>query len=105
MNFKENVRMKTYFVSRHQGAIDWIKSQKIEVDHFIEHLDIDMIQQDDIVIGTLPVHLAGQVCEKGAKFYFLSVNVTKEQRGKELNKNELVKQECKLQQFMIKEIV
>ncbi|MDG6882239.1 putative CRISPR-associated protein, VVA1548 family [Phocoenobacter uteri] len=97
--------MKTYFISRHQGAIDWIKSQQIDVDQFVDHLDMDMVKQGDTVIGTLPIHLAAQVCKKGAKFYFLSVNVTKEQRGRELNKNELVKQECKLQQFMIKEIV
>ncbi|MDP8052784.1 CRISPR-associated protein Csx16 [Pasteurella atlantica] len=97
--------MKTYFVSRHQGAIDWIKTQDIKIDHFIEHLDVDMVKNGDVVIGTLPIHIAAQVCKKEAKFYFLSINVHKEQRGQELNKDELIKQECKLQQFIITEVV
>ncbi|MDP8101360.1 CRISPR-associated protein Csx16 [Phocoenobacter atlanticus] len=96
--------MKTYFISRHQGAIDWIKCQEVKIDHFIDHLNIDMIKRDDIVIGTLPIHLAAQVCEKGAKFYFLSVNVTKAQRGQELTAEQLKAQACQLQQFYIQKI-
>lgn len=94
--------MTTYFVSRHQGAIEWIKQQVIQIDRFVEHLNIDEIQADDVVIGTLPIHLAAEVCHKGAKFYFLSVNVSREQRGTELTREQLEKQGCSLQQFYIK---
>lgn len=93
--------MTTLFVSRHQGAIEWIKQQSIQVDAFIEHLNVDNIQADDVVIGTLPIYLAAEVCQKGAKFYFLSVNVAREQRGTELTCEQLEKQGCSLQQFYI----
>lgn len=54
--------MTTLFVSRHQGAIEWIKQQSIQVDVFVEHLNVEEIQADDVVIGTLPLHLAAEVC-------------------------------------------
>lgn len=93
--------MTTLFVSRHQGAIEWIKQQSIQVDVFVEHLNVEEIQADDVVIGTLPIHLAAEVCQKGAKFYFLSVNVAREQRGTELTCEQLEQQGCSLQQFYI----
>lgn len=68
--------MTTWFISRHLGAIEWIKQQNIQIDHFESHLDTSLIQAGDVVIGTLPIHLAAEICQKGAKFYFLSVNVS-----------------------------
>lgn len=96
--------MTTWFISRHQGAIDWIKRQNIQIDRFIEHINVEEIQADDTVIGTLPIHLAAEVCIKGAKFYFLSVNVEENQRGTELTYEQLVKQGCSLQQFYIEKL-
>lgn len=96
--------MSVWFISRHQGAIDWIKKQDICIDYFVTHVDVDMIQEQDIVIGTLPIHIAAQVCAKGARFYFLSVNVHSYQRGKELSVEELIQQGCKLEEFSIKKL-
>lgn len=76
--------MAVWFVSRHPGAIEWVKLQNIQIDRFESHLDTSLVQAGDVVIGTLPIHLAAEVCQKGAKFYFLSINVTPEQRGTEL---------------------
>ncbi|MGY4676973.1 CRISPR-associated protein Csx16 [Pasteurella sp. P03HT] len=96
--------MTIWFISRHQGSIDWIKQQNIQIDRFENHLDVNKIQSGDIVIGTLPVHLAAQVCEKGTKFYFLSLNVTAEQRGTELTVQQLNEQGCSLQPFFIQKL-
>ena len=93
--------MAVWFVSRHPGAIEWIKTQSIHIDHWATHLDTNQIQPNDVVIGTLPVHLASQVCEKGATFYFLSINVKPEQRGTEITAQQLVEQGCLLQAFHI----
>lgn len=82
--------MTTWFISRHPGAIDWAKQQNLHIDRWATHLDsIDEIQCGDIVMGTLPIHLAADICQKGAKFYFLELNIDEEQRGKELNLKEL----------------
>ncbi|MDH2998912.1 CRISPR-associated protein [Pasteurellaceae bacterium LFhippo2] len=96
--------MAVWFISRHQGAIDWIQQQGIQIDRFEAHLDVADIQACDTVIGTLPIHLASQVCEKGAKFYFLSVNVTQAQRGTELSADELNAQNCAIQPFYIQQL-
>ena len=93
--------MTTWFVSRHQGAMDWIKTQNVQIDRWIAHLDVAQIQAGDVVIGTLPVHLAAQVCERGAQFYFLAVNVRAEQRGTELTAQQLNEQGCTLQAYHI----
>lgn len=93
--------MATWFISRHQGAIDWAKTQSISVDHWVTHLDITQIEANDVVMGTLPIHLAAAVCQKGAEFYFLSVNVQAEQRGKELTAQQLEQQSCRLIPFYV----
>lgn len=96
--------MTVWFISRHQGAIDWVKQQGIQIDRFAEHLNVDDIQANDIVIGTLPIHLAAEVCQKGAQFYFLSINVMREQRGTELTCEQLVQQGCSIQPFFIEKL-
>ncbi|MGX2950053.1 CRISPR-associated protein Csx16 [Ursidibacter sp. B-7004-1] len=96
--------MAVWFISRHQGAIDWIKQQSIQIDRFESHLNVDDIQTNDTVIGTLPIHLAAQVCAKGAKFYFLSVNVSQAQRGTELTAEELIAQQCAIEPFYIQKL-
>lgn len=51
--------MSNWFISRHRGAIAWIKEQpQWHIDHYRDHLDPDEIAPGDTVIGTLPPHLA-----------------------------------------------
>lgn len=97
--------MTTWFISRHQGAIDWIKQQKIQIDRFETHLDTDLVEKNDIVIGTLPVHLAAEICAKGANFYFLTINTSFEQRGQELSATQLNEIECSIQPFWVEKII
>ncbi|MGV6989748.1 CRISPR-associated protein Csx16 [Testudinibacter sp. P80/BLE/0925] len=94
--------MATWFISRHQGTVEWMKQQPIMVDHWVSHLEVGQIQAGDIVMGTLPLHLAAQVCQKGAKVYFLSLNVQEHQRGKELTREQLNQQSCRLMPFYVK---
>ena len=96
--------MAVWFISRHKGAIDWIKQQSLQIDRFESHLNVNDIQADDTVIGTLPIHLAAKVCAKGAKFYFLSVNVSQDQRGTELTAEELIAQQCAIEPFYIQRL-
>ena len=81
---------RRFFVSRHQGAIEWARkhpwSRHAE---FLTHLDLDRIVPGDTVIGTLPVHLAAAVCALGAKYLHLSIELIEQQRGQELTADEL----------------
>lgn len=91
--------MAVWFVSRHEGTILWAHQQALAVDHWVTHLDVTNIATGDVVMGTLPVHLAAKVCERGAKFYFVSLILTQSQRGQELSVDDMLGAQCRLQCF------
>ena len=95
--------MSVWFVSRHPGAIEWMKRQKQwSVEHWVTHLDVASISHGDVVIGTLPVHLAAAVCAKGAQFYFLQLSQLESQRGKEYTSEEMELIGCSLMPFYVR---
>lgn len=77
--------MTTYLVSRHPGAVQWIRSRGVEVDAVVSHLDPAQIVPGDRVVGNLPVHLAAVLCERGACYIHLSLEVPPALRGMELD--------------------
>ncbi|EIC30028.1 MULTISPECIES: CRISPR-associated protein Csx16 [Methylomicrobium] len=94
--------MTTYFITRHSGAIDWARQQGIVVDHQLAHLDIDMIDSGDTVIGSLPVNLVAEVCEKGASYIHLSLRIPEDWRGRELTAEQMVAFGAKLERYRLK---
>lgn len=70
--------MTVYFVSRHPGARDWAAAEGIVVDEFIAHLDVTKAHAGDVVIGSLPVNLAAEVCARGARYLHLSLDLPAE---------------------------
>lgn len=81
--------MTTYFVSRHPGAVEWAAQQSFHVDALVAHLDSALVQPGDTVIGSLPVNLAAQVCQRGAAYWHLSLALPAHMRGRELSAAEL----------------
>lgn len=55
----------------------------------VSHLDEQLIEKGDIVVGTLPIHIVAQVCAKQAHYYHLTLNLSECHRGKELTVDEL----------------
>ena len=96
--------MKTWFISRHPGALQWMQRNKIHFDEHVTHLDTKLIQPGDKVVGSLPVNLAFEVCEKGASYWNLSLHIPAQARGVELSADELDKYSAKLEQFLIQKI-
>lgn len=82
-------RRTTWFVSRHAGAIAWAKGQELTIGRWATHLDPAQVEAGDTVIGTLPVNLAAEVCQRGALYFHLSLNVPMRWRGRELSSEEL----------------
>ena len=80
---------RTWFISRHVGALEWAKRRQIRVDCCAHHLDIARLQPGDVVIGTLPAHLAAAVCAHGARYVHLAIDVEAFDRGRELSAEEL----------------
>ncbi|MBK1618504.1 CRISPR-associated protein Csx16 [Lamprobacter modestohalophilus] len=77
--------MTVYFVTRHPGACDWASGEGLAIDHIVSHLDPQIVVDGDIVIGTLPVHLAANICAHGARYLHLSLQMPPALRGKELS--------------------
>ena len=81
--------MTVWFISRHPGAIDWVRQRNISIDHYEVHLDIAQVAAGDLVIGTLPIHMAAEVCQRGARFFFLALDLPAEYRGRELTAEDI----------------
>lgn len=93
--------MATWFVSRHPGAIAWATAQGLSVDYLVPHLEVAHVQSGDTVIGTLPVHLAAQVCARGAQFFNLSMDIPAQWRGLELSADQLLECNARLERFNV----
>lgn len=93
----------TWFVSRHPGAIDWARRQKLAVARWVAHLDPAAVQAGDTVIGTLPVNLAAEVCARGARYLHLSLAVPAECRGRELSADDLLQLGAHIEPYRIEQ--
>ncbi len=83
------VASSTYFVTRHLGARDWADQEGIAVDEIIDHLEVESVQPGDVVIGSLPVNLAAEVCARGGRYLHLILDMNRELRGRELTVEEM----------------
>lgn len=93
-----------YLISRHTGAIEWSQQQGLHVDCVVSHLDGLPIQAEDVVIGTLPLHLAAEVQARGARYLHLSLDVPFKWRGQELTCEQMQQAGAHLQEFQISRI-
>ena len=93
--------MTVWFISRHPGALHWMKKNQIHFDEHLTHLQSDMIEPGDKVIGSLPVHLAARVCAAGGQYWNLSLELPEQARGKELTAQELDVYEARLERYEV----
>ena len=91
-------------VSRHPGAQQWLQQQGIVPDQVSAHIDPNDLHDNDIVIGTLPMHIAAAVDARGIEFFNLVLEVPATMRGRELNSDEL--QQCKpaLRRYRVQDV-
>lgn len=81
--------MTAYFVTRHPGARDWAAEEGLTVECVLAHLDPAIIGPGDLVIGSLPVNLAAEVCARGGRYLHLSLDLPPELRGRELSAEQM----------------
>lgn len=93
--------MTTWFISRHPGAIAWAQEQGLRVDRLAAHLDVELVQPGDVIIGTLPVNLVAQVCALGAGYLNLSLTLPADWRGRELSADELRACNARLEAYQV----
>jgi CRISPR-associated protein Csx16 len=93
--------MSTYFITRHAGAHDWAAEIGLTVDQVLDHLDPAVLLPGDCVIGVLPVHLAAEVCRRGARYLHLSLDLPPEARGRELSAAEMRAYGARVEEFVV----
>lgn len=96
--------MTTYFISRHPGACEWARKQDITVDVMVDHLDIALINPGDTIIGTLPVHLAAEICTRGGRYFHLALEIPSNRRGSELNADDLSRFGARIEEYRIERL-
>ncbi len=94
--------MTTFFVTRHPGALDWARAKGIAFDRHVTHLDPQEVGAGDTVIGSLPVHLAAEVCIRDARYFNLSLDLPAHLRGRELDAATLETCAARLEEFDVR---
>lgn len=95
--------MTVWFVSRHPGALEWARKQQLPIDRWSPHIEPAEINPGDTVIGSLPVNLAANVCERGAIYINLTLDLPLSWRGKELLPAEMEQASVRLVKFHVEE--
>ena len=93
--------MSTWFISRHPGAMAWAQRHGLRVDQYVAHLDTTLVEPGDTVIGSLPVNLAATVCERGARYLHLSLELPAHLRGQELSADQLDALGARVQPYQV----
>jgi CRISPR-associated protein Csx16 len=96
--------MTIWFISRHPGAREWSRRQGIDVDQFVEHLQPGKVQPDDQVIGTLPVHLAAEVCTRGGRYLHLTLDLPDSWRGRELSADDMQRLGACIEEYRVERV-
>ena len=93
---------RVWFVSRHSGAVAWAARRGIAVDRRVAHLDPAEVAAGDTVIGTLPVHLAAEICARGARYLHLSLDLPPDMRGRELSADDMERCHARLEEYEVR---
>ena len=96
--------MATYLVGRHDGARDWFERRDVNRDELIPHLDVEIVEPGDVVVGTLPVNLAAEVCSRGGRYVHLSMRVPAEFRQRELTPEQMDEFGATLEEFTVRRV-
>lgn len=95
---------RRYFISRHPGAAQWAREAGLGPITVVTHIDTLATGPDDVVMGTLPVHLAAQVCASGARYYNLTLDLPEAWRGRELEAAALRACGARLERFEVRRV-
>lgn len=96
--------MTVWFVSRHDGALQWMRRHGPAFDRHVAHLDPVDVEPGDTVIGTLPVNLIAEICARGGSYRHLSLRVPAHARGTELDARQLETLDARLERFEARRI-
>lgn len=94
--------MTAWFVSRHAGAERWAREEGLTVDRWVAHIDTAQVMAGDVVIGSLPVNLAAEVCARGARYLHLVLPLTPTLRGVEMTAAHMRECGARVEAFIVR---
>ena len=95
--------MTVYVVTRHAGAVDWIRHATGAVDlRLLRHLDAVDFQRGDRVCGVLPLSWAARICAAGAEAHVLTYDTPEHLRGLELAADDLTRLGARLVRYDVR---
>ena len=97
----EQKARRVFIVSRHPASVDWIKRQGYEQAEVIDHLKPGVLQQGDLVLGTLPLHIARDINEQGVRLIHFSLDVPHNMRGREISAEMLQEMNPRLEELHV----
>jgi len=92
---------RVLFVSRHAGAQEWARRQGLGAVEVVTHLQVEQICPGDVVVGTLPIHIAAEVIARGARYWHLRLDVPPEARGRELTADDMERYGARLEEYVV----
>lgn len=92
--------MSIFFVTRHTQAVLWAAQNGVHARDLrhVHHLDTSEVAAGDVVFGTLPLHLAAELCGKNCRYVHLTIEHDPTSRGRELTLEEM-DERASLQEF------
>ena len=82
--------MPTYIVTRHAGALVWLRRHFGEPNlRALRCAEDAPVRAGDRVVGVLPISWAARICALGAEAHVLTFDVPAELRGQELSADDL----------------
>lgn len=97
--------MTTYVVSRHPGAVEWIRSRcRNDSVVVLAHVQQLALSPADRVIGVLPLRWAEEACRQGAQVWSLDLDLAPDQRDRELSAEEVAAAGARLVAYRVERV-
>lgn len=96
--------MTNYFVSRHPGAKAWAENEALNIDCYLQHIQIEQVTAGDCVFGSLPVNLVAELNAKGVRYFHLTLPLTAALRGQEITAAQMKKLGAGIQEYQVKKV-
>lgn len=94
----------TLLVTRYRGAGEWFATRGLEVDSLVARFDPGVIEPGDIVIGTLPINVAAELCQRSVRYPHLSQQIPPKFRGVEHTAEQIDEFGTTIEEFRIERI-
>lgn len=94
--------MTIYLITRHPGAVEWMKIKGRPYDIHLTHLtDYDAFHKGDTVVGSLPINVVADLNKLGVDYIHLNLYVPESLRGVELSAEQLVVLNATLEPYRV----